>query len=381
MKGVRRRPRSCNHHRAEHIADLGVDQRHKRAGRQPGEHADRTWDGVGGGHAESRTARYLVRLLAAAVAVTLTALATPAVAIDQSKGRPGFCPNATGVTVVVDFQQLGGTTIVRCFPHSGPGTGLDALEGAGFQVEGTRRWGKAFICRIENRPSAVEEIPIDGDAGYKESCLDTSPAQAYWSYWHAGNNCPWVYSQWGVKNRDLTLGGFEGWSFSLNATADTNPAPRIAAVRPGTAGGACNAVEEPGPTTNDPNERQPSGQDSASQPNGGGQAVVPRQNTGGGTAPAAPGATARAGLTTGQPAEKATGSALPPPRLRSTATAADPAANAAYTGGEDAEDVNEVIRRQSAASRYAPWAAGAAVVLLAAATWWIARRRSRARNA
>ncbi|MDI5982753.1 ABC transporter substrate-binding protein, partial [Amycolatopsis magusensis] len=42
-------------------------------------------------------------------------------------------------------------------------------------------------------------------------------------------------------NRKPPLGSFEGWSFSLGKTAQTNPAPRIGPVRPG------QAVEPPPP--------------------------------------------------------------------------------------------------------------------------------------
>ncbi|GIF69303.1 hypothetical protein Ais01nite_73380 [Asanoa ishikariensis] len=304
-----------------------------------------------------------MRFIAAAAAVVLTAVASPAYAIDQSKGKPGFCPSATGVTVVVDFQDLGGTTIVRCFPSASRGTGLDALKGAGFQIAGVQRWGEGFICRVENRPSAVEIVPAQGKQNYRELCIDTPPGSAYWSYWHAGNNCPWVYSQWGIKNRDFIPGGFEGWSFSLNKTAKTNPQPRIAAVRPGAEGRTCNATEEPKPTTNDPNEQQ------QPQPN-----TPPGADNGGGDGdpPAAE-----------PPPAPATSAALPLPRPRNSAspTAANPALSVAFTGGEQAEDVNKVLRRQSGASPYAPWVAGAAVVLLAAASWWIARQRRRARKA
>ncbi len=309
--------------------------------------------------------RTLVVLAVAALATAVVPVPA-ARAIDHSKGHPGYCEDKTGVTVVVDFQQLGGTTIVRCDPQGTRGTGLDALKGAGFQIAGVQRWGEAFICRVENRPSAIEELPLRGNEDYQETCVDTPPAAGYWSYWHAGNNCQWEYSQWGVKNRDFIPGGFEGWSFSLNATADSNPKPRVAALRPGTANEPCDAPDEPPPSSDDPNARQPG----AGAPQGGG--------SGGGTDDPGAGATG-----TNEPG--AGGGALPPPRPReagaSKATADDPADNVAFTGGEKAKDVNEVIKEQSGASDVAPWVAGGAVALLALAAWWTARRRKRARDA
>jgi len=304
------------------------------------------------------------RLLGLVAAVFLIAATAPSAhAVDQSKGYPGFCKDATGVTVVVDFQQLGGTTIVRCNPQSTRGTGLDALKGAGFQIAGVQRWGESFVCRVENRPSATETVPMTGREDYREPCVDTPPAQAYWSYWHASNNCAWDYSQWGVKNRDFIPGGFEGWSFSLNATAKSNPVPRVSAVRPGTENQPCVPREEAKPVTGDPGERQqrpPAGNDQ--------QADGSQPATGAGEVPAA-------GPSSG---------ALPPPKPRPSASARpnaqDPSMNVAFTGGENAEDVNAVLARESGAGGWAPWAAGAAVLALCVAGFLMARRRKRAQG-
>ncbi|MFI5426002.1 hypothetical protein [Aeromicrobium sp. UC242_57] len=253
------------------------------------------------------------------------------------------------MTVVIDFGKLGGKALVRCHPASARGTGLDALKGAGFQVAGVQRWGESFICRIENRPSAVDSA-IEGDSGYQEKCIDTPPAAGYWSYWHAGNNCDWTYSQWGVKNRDFVPGGFEGWTFALNSRADDAPKPAIAASRPGTSGQGCTTKVEAGPTTTDLDEKQP---DSAA-----------------------------AG---GDPAAEDTNSAdgdLPAPKPRSTTVTTAPSSEEVpFSGGEDAPDVNETLKEQSRASRYAPWVAGAVLVVLLATMWLTSRRRRAARNA
>jgi hypothetical protein len=166
-------------------------------------------------------------VLLAAVAAGAGAVAGPADAgaVDSSKGSAGYCPNGNGVTVIIDFQELGGDSIVRCAPGD-QATGLAALQNAGIEVTGVARWGLAFICRIEGKPGPDTE-----------ACIDTPPATAYWSYWYAPNGGPWKYSQRGVMNRKPPLGSFEGWSFSLHHTADTNPPPRLAPTRPGATGG------------------------------------------------------------------------------------------------------------------------------------------------
>lgn len=193
-------------------------------------------------------------VLAASVALVGAAgvtAAEPASAIDPTKGYAGICTGAdalTGTTMVVDFQQLdgnGGTaapTITRCSPNPNPGTsrtGVQALQDAGIAPTGVQRWGLAFICRLEGRPSATESIPVSGNPTYKEACVNTPPAAAYWGYWHAdGSGSTWTYSSYGAGNRTVTPGGFDGWSFSLNATASTNPVPRVTPLN--TAVGASN---------------------------------------------------------------------------------------------------------------------------------------------
>ena len=196
------------------------------------------------------------RLVGLIVGLGVLAMPLQAQAVDPSHGTPGFCPTDEGVTVVVDFGALGGTTIVRCAPGPvGRGfTGHSALVDAGIAIEGTRRWGESFVCRLEGRPAANEKLPVRGNPGYQESCVDTPPAAGYWSYWHATNGGDWQYSQWGVKNRQAIRGGFEGWSFSLNATSASNPAPRIRPIRP-------NSKPQPAqptvrPTSNDVGEQQ-----------------------------------------------------------------------------------------------------------------------------
>ncbi|QFU94401.1 hypothetical protein [Amycolatopsis sp. YIM 10] len=163
----------------------------------------------------------LARIAAATALVLSMAPLATASSVDHGKGSPGFCPDGNGVTVVVDFQELGGDPIIRCAPGD-QASGLAALQNAGLELTGVQRWGLGFICRIEGKPGP--------DA---EACIDTPPATAYWSYWHAANGGSWTYSQMGVMNRKPPPGSFEGWSFAKNKAAGSNPAPRIGPVRPG----------------------------------------------------------------------------------------------------------------------------------------------------
>lgn len=143
-----------------------------------------------------------------------------------AKGSSGYCTGGSGVTVVVDFQELGGGTVVRCAPGS-QSTGLSALKNAGFRIAGTNRWGESFICRIQGRPGPDSE-----------PCIDTPPTSAYWSYWHSSNGGSWKYSQSGVTNRTPPQGSFEGWSFSKDKSQSSSPPPGVAPRRPGGDGGS-----------------------------------------------------------------------------------------------------------------------------------------------
>lgn len=164
--------------------------------------------------------------------------------IDTSRGYAGHCLDDLGVTLVVDFQDLGawggqdGQDVVRCATSGIPGvafdgTGIQALQAAGIEVEGTTRWGLSFVCRLEGRPAADEPLPIEGNPGYTEPCVNTPPGSAYWSYWHSMGS-DWTYSSQGAISRKPAPGTSDGWSFALNAGATTNPPPSAPPGAPAT---------------------------------------------------------------------------------------------------------------------------------------------------
>ena len=63
------------------------------------------------------------------------------------------CEPDTGVTVIVDDEHIGeGKIYVGCALGS-QANGIEALEHAGFDIEGTKQYGLAFICRIDGEPT------------------------------------------------------------------------------------------------------------------------------------------------------------------------------------------------------------------------------------
>ncbi|WDZ82735.1 hypothetical protein PVK37_19925 [Micromonospora cathayae] len=143
----------------------------------------------------------LAGLLVAAVAAVALTVVEPA----PRAAHAAACVGTSGVTVVVDFTALGGTVQVACAPGD-PATGLAALQGAGFTVTGTSRWGLAFVCRINGQPTAATE-----------PCVNTPPVTAYWSYWHAPSGGAWSYSTSGASSYNPAPGSVEGWAFGAGA--------------------------------------------------------------------------------------------------------------------------------------------------------------------
>ena len=139
--------------------------------------------------------------------------------ISAENGHEGACDDNVGVTVVVDFQELGGGVNVRCAPN-GASSGIDALEQAGVAWTDTLRQ-PGFVCRIAGFPG------LD-----REKCVNTPPASAYWSYWVAPRGGDWCYVNFGAGNRTPPPGTIEGWSFASNKTASAIPPPRFVPPAP-----------------------------------------------------------------------------------------------------------------------------------------------------
>lgn len=195
----------------------------------------------------SSPSRHLVRRLIGclAAASALGLLPTVAGPPAPAAAADGACTDGTGVTVIIDFQELGGGTYTRCAADA-PRTGFEALQQAGISYQTTVRF-PGFLCKIAGKPG-------------NDPCRDASPATAYWSYWVAPRGGRWCYSNFGAGNRTPPPGSVEGWSFALNRTASNTPAPRLAPPAPlpgvppsSVPAGDCSApVDTPTTTTSRP---------------------------------------------------------------------------------------------------------------------------------
>ena len=141
-----------------------------------------------------------------------------------------------GIVVVVDPAALSASTdgpsegVVACAGRGAstapPSDGLEVLRDAGVRVEGTAQWGAAFVCRVDGRPSASEEIVLPDGRAVTEPCDRTPSTDAYWSLWTAdpGTDAAWTYAQTGVGDMALAPGAALGLVFSVGPDAPTPPA-------------------------------------------------------------------------------------------------------------------------------------------------------------
>jgi hypothetical protein len=133
------------------------------------------------------------------------------------------CTTTTGEIVVVDFAPWGGNIDRGCAAKLS--TGYNAMISAGFMPAGDESDGPAFICRIDDEPPPSEE-----------ACVDTPPASASWSYWHAdaGQNV-WTYSSQGAMSYEPPPGSVDAWTFGASNPNVKPPFPpsSVRASNPG----------------------------------------------------------------------------------------------------------------------------------------------------
>lgn len=153
-------------------------------------------------------------MIAAAALLGAAAAAGPVASPADAAGRAGACAKGEGITVVVQDPTR---KIVRCGIGDST-TGAQALKKAGFSID-YREPG--FICRIGYAGKWFPGGKLTDD----KPCVEfpKSGGYIYWSYWHAKNpTAPWVYSQWGVLNRNPALGSIEGWRWGTGKARPNN---------------------------------------------------------------------------------------------------------------------------------------------------------------
>jgi hypothetical protein len=160
--------------------------------------------------------RYAARLTVAALVAAAVGLGVPTPAAQAST-----CGSARGVTVVVDFHQLGGGVQTFCdIPGAGSKTADTQLRDAGHALTYVQRQ-PGFICRIDGKPAS-------------DPCVNTPPADAYWSlWWSNGTSGRWAYSSLGPSSLKVPAGGYVAMSWQAGSgKAPPGVSPKPHATKP-----------------------------------------------------------------------------------------------------------------------------------------------------
>jgi hypothetical protein len=155
--------------------------------------------------------RYAVRLTVAVLVAATVGLG----ASGPAAAAP--CSTARGVTVVVDFHQLGGVG-AACDASGGGKTAATQLTDVGHQLTYVQRQ-PGFVCRVDGTPK-------------DDPCVTTPPSDAYWSlWWSDGTSGRWTYSSAGVGSLKVPAGGYVALSWQGGgdkAPPRVTPAPHTA---------------------------------------------------------------------------------------------------------------------------------------------------------
>lgn len=154
--------------------------------------------------------------LIARVAVAATLAAAAYAALPAGPAVAAACPTDDGVTVVVDFHELGGGVVSACVAGGGGDRASELFPAAGFGLDYVQRQ-PGFVCRVSGKPA-------------DNPCVSTPPANAYWSlWWSDGASGSWTYATTGASGLTVPDGGYVGfsWQGSSSRTAPgVAPAPR-----------------------------------------------------------------------------------------------------------------------------------------------------------
>ncbi len=149
--------------------------------------------------------RYAVRL-AAATFLVAAGLGVPAAA------EAATCSTGHGVTVVVDFHQLGGGVQAACDSGGAGRSGAQQMADVGHDLTYVQRQ-PGFVCRVDGAPAG-------------DPCVNTPPDNAYWSlWWSDGTSGTWSYSAQGIGALQVPDGGYVALSWQ---GGDAKAAPRVA---------------------------------------------------------------------------------------------------------------------------------------------------------
>jgi hypothetical protein len=233
-----------------------------------------------------------------AAAVLLTAAA--GLALPAGPAAAAACSSGDGVTVVVDFNELGGGLQQVCDPSGGGDTAATLFTGNGFPLTYAQRQ-PGYVCRVSGVPAS-------------DPCVNTSPADAYWGlWWSDGESGSWTYSSLGAGSLRIPEGGYVAFAWDQSDGS----------VAPGSTPTAHPAEPTPTPT--------PSPSPAASPTPGGGSG-----SSGGGSDPAAPATSSAAGPAASPSATPSAAATATAPTSPTTKPSRTPSARASASAPTEA---------------------------------------------
>lgn len=151
--------------------------------------------------------------------IALFALALAGCSADQQFEADGSCD---GVEVVINYSGQAENSR-QCIGIEGSSeVAKNILASAGIAVEGTKSYGDAVVCRVNDVPSSTEELIVEGEDPYLEACEDMPAAFAYWALWvKEDSQSDWGYAMEGIGSLQMTKGQSLGLAFSLAGEAPT----------------------------------------------------------------------------------------------------------------------------------------------------------------
>jgi len=172
----------------------------------------------------------MIRRLLRRAVVTALVTAAGAAGLGAAPGVAATCTDAGGVSVVVDFRELGGGLSTSCDTAGGTRSAATLFTDHGFALTYVQRQ-PGFVCRISGVPAA-------------DPCVNTPPSSAYWGlYWSNGTSGSWAYSALGAGSLTVPAGGSVAFAWQ----GQTEGAPSVAAPAYGGGSPTPTPTEKPTP--------------------------------------------------------------------------------------------------------------------------------------
>ncbi len=131
------------------------------------------------------------------------------------------CTSSGGVSVVVDYRELGGGVTTACAADGGGKSATAIVGSVGMSLTYAQRQ-PGFVCRVNGVPTS-------------DPCVNTSPADAYWGlWWSDGKSGSWAYSSYSSGSLTVPAGGSVGWAWKQGSGSAAPPGvtPPVLAASP-----------------------------------------------------------------------------------------------------------------------------------------------------